>query len=352
MIPIFKALRPLLFAGTMGLLAAAVPTSPAVAQLAGGGPQQVSLPGFDDVMGTLRAAALGAVKGCDYAKYMTLANDLYKNGLTAFESYDRLANNPKQRWAIPFMDPIADFLRAGEVTAAKQSAKAEAQGLAYTLEQVCHAVVQADDVNRMHNIIKSGRLNIGNAIRFVMDKTAFGVDYGAGGLRVTADYRALYSSLVPPTRTTADSLFVALDNVMHETLEASNAMAASLDQIEKDLEIARRSLLEYAYQEQSGTTAQWACPEPYKNFRPDQPTTWQWEQDPADNRRKPVCGPVQPERATQILASLEVRKVQLRAIQMSADTRALEVEAAKLMANNHTRKQDAYTHHQTIVSGW
>lgn len=307
------------FRGTPGLAGASTP-QPASGTLSG-----------------LRDAAMGIVEGCDYVEYLQLANE-------AVEAWGLLSEvgsfEPSRDWALPTMDIIQTLFSAGSVFAAQKSAEAEAEGLIYQLEQTCNSVRQADEVNRQHQLLAAGRLNVGNAIDFALDWMGRErADPVSERAVIAAEWTHRYQRSVPPGRASEDTLWSAMNEALQETLETSDQRHAILGDIERRLGEAWVDLLHLATWESSGegdaSSEGWTCPEGYP--------------DPGDpevtldaHEGVPICGPASPERSMQVLTRIELLKTEMKALEMDADGRGLEIESMRLMADNHGRRWDAH----------
>lgn len=287
------------------------------------GPQGVSA---DQAWDFLRERAMGVVKGCNYTEYLELANKV-KSGWAAYENWNSW--NQAREWAVPFMDMVSMLVRSGSVVAAKKSAETEAEGLVYQLEQVCNAVAQADEINRQYQILAAGSLHIDRALKWLTDATddLFETAPGSARDRVLEQWATLYDEAIPSLGTMQDSLWLLVSSTLHSTLQATGDLHAALDKVQKDINETRDALILTA--DTDSRTGRFTCPEGY----------------PDPNRAgveyhngRPVCGPVGPERSQQLLAQIELLKTQLKAIQLAADARGLEVDAVRLMADNYQRR--------------
>lgn len=294
------------------------------------GPQAIS---GDDAWGFLKTRAMGVVKGCDYAAYINLAQQI-QSGWAAFDNW---ANWKESRdIAVPFLDFVSMFLRAGSTYVTKQSAEREAQGLVYQLEQVCNAAAQAAEIHRQYVLIAEANRNIGQALKWILDSAddPFSTPPGSTRERVLAEWATLYDDAVPTLNTMQDSLWLLVSSTLHETLKASDDMHQALERIQADINELRDALILTA--EKRGDS--FHCPEGYPD--PNRP-------DVDYHKGMPVCGPVGPDRSGQILPQIELLKMQLQAIQLAADGRGLEVDAVRLMSDNYQRR----VRHTTNVVG-
>lgn len=301
------------------------------------GPQLIS---GSDVVNKLKEQALGVVRGCNYTEYLELAQKV-KAGWSMYKDWNDW--NQVKRWAVPFMDLVSMFFRAGGVIAAKESAEKEGEGLIYQLEQLCNVVVQADEINRQYQIIKSGNLNMGNALDWLLDlanqKLAERIQRRAEERYIREHWVDLYDQAAPPMTPALDSLYRMMSEALRDAFAVSAEIEEALDQIDQDLEKARKDLLLKA--EWDNGKKKWTCPEGY----------------PDPNRQgvqyldgHPICGPVGPVRSTQILAHLEVLKLSIRSLELRTHARGLEVDAIGLMADNVERKSRLYTRAQGMLA--
>jgi hypothetical protein len=308
-----------------------------------GGPQGVSIPGVDlgDVLGRLRENAMGHIKNCDYVHFLNVASSMGQawDGLRSLSDLGDL-----RKMAAPFMDLMTMLFRGAGVFAARKSAEAETTNLLWTLEQVCNTVVQADEVNRTFQVIRNGQLNIGNALNALFAEFR-GTSPGADDRRLMlARFKDVYVNSVPAVGGPQDSLHIAINTTLENTLLEAAEMDSVLTRIEAQVVESRRDLFLLA-QPDSANSARWTCPEGYPD--PNAPAT---RRD--DRTGRPICGPCPPERCQQVTATLELLKTQMQAIQLKSDARALEVESVRLMADNQHRREKAYNARVLTGRGW
>lgn len=297
------------------------------------GPQALSA---DEAWSWAKERAMGVVRGCDYTEYIRLAEQV-KSGWEMYSDWN--SEQQVRRWAVPFMDMVSMFLRGGGTMAAQKSAEIEGEGLIYQLEQLCNAVAIADDANRQYQIIKAGRFNIDGALDWLIDwaDQDDGRSPTPGGDRAHAleTWAETYENAVPAVGGKQDSLWRAVNGTLRETLAASEDMHLALEAVFEDINEIREEMILTAEMDGEG---EFVCPEGY----PDPNRS-----DVEYHDGIPVCGPVGPERSTQLLAQIELVKTQLRALQMAADARGLEVDAVRLMADNYQRRMN---HSTTVMS--
>jgi hypothetical protein len=278
-------------------------------------------------MATLRTAAMGAIRGCDYGKYLALADSL-ASAMATFRSLDAPA--PGKSWAVPFLDPLTMLFHAGSLVAAKQSAQANHDGLAYQLEQVCNAVVQSDQGRRQTQLLQVLSTNIGVNLSWLLGgaRRSTATVPGANYATVQASWANNYTAAAPITHSPLDTLWQAVDTTLKTTLSASAAMNTALDSIAGQLRITEQEMLLFAEPDSTDPTSL-SCPTGYPDpNRPDADVVG----------GKVVCGPATPERQAQVVAHLELLKTQIRALQLTADSRSLEVESVGLMSDNEGRR--------------
>jgi hypothetical protein len=308
-----------------------------------GGPQGVGIPGVDlgNVLERLRENAMGHIKNCDYVHFLNVASSMGQawDGLRSLSDLGDL-----RKTAAPFMDIMTMLFRGAGVAAARKSAEAETTNLLWTLEQVCNTVVQADEVNRTFQVIRNGQVNIGNALNALFAEFR-GTSPGADDRRLMlARFKDVYVNSVPAVGGPQDSLHIAINTTLENTLLEAAEMDSVLTRIEAQVVESRRDLFLLA-QPDSANSARWTCPEGYPD--PNAPAT---RRD--DRTGRPICGPCPPERCQQVTATLELLKTQMQAIQLKSDARALEVESVRLMADNQHRREKAYNARVLTGRGW
>jgi hypothetical protein len=307
------------------------------AEMASSGPQRVSVD-LGDAVDRLKEGALGAIKNCDYQRYLrmaTEAGDLW-DGMRSLASTTGL-----NRIDAPFMDLFQLVVRGGASLSAAKSASAETANLLLTLEQVCHSVVQADEMSRQFDLFAAGSSNIGRALNALVAPASASAPDDRNLL--LARYQDIYVKSIPMVGTAQDTLQMAVNLTLENALKDASDMDLALAAIDEQLRQARRDLYHWATRD-TDDPARWVCPEGYPD--PDLATV-------DDVSGAPLCGPCAPERCQQVTAHLELIKTQMRAMQLRSDARGLEVEAVRLMADNQERKQQAFTGVQVnIRPGW
>jgi hypothetical protein len=304
-----------------------------------GGPQMApSVPGLDKIMTSLRDKAMGMVEGCDYQKYLDLANGLAGESALMKGLTDKLNKD----YAMPVMDPVNMFSRLGGTKATQEATKAESESVLYMLESTCNAVRQADELNRQLQVVEAGRVNVGNAIGFLADQVQiklFPIDEDVKTqerkARVTADAAVMFKALHPEQVARQDSAWVVISDKLTETLKLGDEYNTALDTFGKQIERMRKDLYLYPEREEM----KYKCPEGYPDLNQMD------ERDrPVDHEGTVVCGPATPERSTQLTAHFAQMSSQVRVIEVKVMNQTMQVEAVRLMGDNSSRKQTERVH--------
>lgn len=291
------------------------------------------------VMEQLRNENMGLLDGCDYEDYLAMM----QLGIEGWDWVQELRTEDRDGGSrgLPTTDYITMVLRAGASEATRRSAVAEAKNLMYQLEQVCNAVVQEDEVNRMLDIVEARSSGIGEEIAgFVRSMKDLYEDIDneqyPGDLRerITSEHSELYATSTPgpggpEAGTHQDTLWAAVNESIGETVGAADEYADAVEVIYEQIEELRGELVHLAEPDEDEG---WVCPE-------DAGYPSASEVDEYDEETgRPICGPLTPERAKQVLAQVEVLKLELEAIRMDAEARGLEVDAVRLMSDNQQRQ--------------
>lgn len=297
------------------------------------------VPDFTSLMSTLHSNALGMIRGCDYERYLKLADQLASVS-QSFKSID--GGGPGTRWAVPFLDPISMIFRAAGSLATKQTAQAEHQGLAMQLEQVCNAVMQADEVARQRQLLQIATRNIGVAINWLMRdlSTPSGTVPGADAPHVNAQWATWYTRAAPTTGSPHDTVWAAVDGTLQSTLAASTAAHGAIDSIAARATQLEGELLLLADPD-STHAGQWTCPTGYPDPNRDDVTFYQGQR---------VCGPATPERAAQVTAHLEVLKTELAGLRTSIEGRNAEVASVQLLTESEGRRVTEFNRAVSVLS--
>lgn len=291
-------------------------------------PGAASAQSAEDILGGMKDGILSGDVGCDYAAYMNRIKELKEN-FTITQGVAIWARN--RTYGIPMTDYVSMLMRGASTATAERTAEAENRNLLYQLEQLCQVALQADELNRTRKLVQAGQFNVGNAINFLLDSAAIAItndDLRKDSARVTVDFQRLYANAAPTSGTNADTLWSAVNGVLEGTMSATNDYLTAIDTIFEQTRRLRRELYLLAERDDLG---KWSCPEGY----PD-PNNVGVQVD--EQTGKPICGPASPERSAQVLAHIELLKVQLQTIQMSAEARTLEVDAVGLMSDNQVRQ--------------
>ena len=301
-------------------------------------PERLQAQEVDGAIANLRGEAMGLLRGCDYLECLEMVD-------MAMEGWDfikDLKNDIKgrDRRGMPLTDYISMVLRGGGTYAAKEAAEAESRNLLYQLEQVCNTAVQLDEIARMLEVTETRSRGIEMAIDWVLDDSIFDSEYERAGserARIIEEYTSLYAIATPGPGTPQDTLWASIDHVLHETLSAGEEYEQAVDRIHGQIGELKRQLVHLAEpvagdEDEDGEEgeARWECPEGY----PSADELEEFDQETG----YPVCGPLTPERAKQVLAHVEVLKLEIAAIRLDTDARGLEVDAVRLMTDTHNRK--------------
>lgn len=273
-------------------------------------------------------------KGCDYAKYFQTVTTVVDNW-----DWDKIKGwsnwNPFRKGGLPATDYFATLLQGGAKEAAETSAKTEQKSLVYQLENICQQAVQMYETNRIHQIVQAGHLNIGNALDYI--KTQFTTremkDSALTKQEVDTVFANIYKNMIPEGQFPTDSLYVMMHNVLHNNLKHSTEMLDMLKTVQIQIDSAREQMIVYATREDVNGTMRWVCPDGYPDGEQQAANT----PPPAT---KVVCGPASPERAQQIMTTVEILKTQLAAINEASNARLLEVSAIRLATINAERRQE------------
>lgn len=298
----------------------------------------------DDVLDRLAESALGFARGCDYSEYLSTAQDIAKG----WDVISNLANwRPSTgTTVVPVTDIFSNLLQAGAREAAMESTKKQAEGLIYQLEQTCQMVMQVDETNRIHRIYQAGHFNVGNSLDWLASSVSVpdSVTLGTDEPNLGIDFATRYEAVTPQNDFPNDTIFKAVSQTMYSTLEAADGLLRSLDQIHEEIMTLKDELRLRAV---PGENTAWICPEGYPGESGfDSASALGLE---TDDSGRPICGPVPPARAQQIMAAAEVMKVQLMAIAQSAEARNLETQAVALMADNQERRQDNHSDKRVLA---
>lgn len=287
----------------------------------------------------LKAEALGFARSCDYLKYLEAAQTIAGEWPLVKSLFDW---KPSGKVGVPVTDPLAFIASLAGSHAAEESVEKQGQSLIYQLEQVCQLALQADETNRIYQIVHAGRIDIGNALNWLRDQISIEVNISEiadTSSNFGVDYARAYERIIPPEIFSTDTVFAAVMDVIYSTLRASEEMIRALHRIENELKILKDQLRMRAEAERRGGKIVWTCPEGYpgsSGFTASQAASLGLE---FDETGIPICGPASPERAQQILAATEILKAQIATIQQAAQARMLEIEAARLMVDNHHRRE-------------
>lgn len=327
-------------AWALGVLDALATKAPVPASTSAGLPAAVGFPqSFGAMMTALQDATMGMIKGCNYEKYLALADSL----ASVMSTYSDLTQGPPgRRWAVPFVDGISMLFRAAATMTTRRSAAAAQQALAYQLEHTCNAVVQADQATREFQLLKAAGRNIERTVAKLVDEFSLSMVHvpSANTTILQGKWDRLYTAAAPRTRSAPDSLWEAVDTTLNVSLAASEDMHGALDSLSALVRSTEAEMLLLAEPDSADPT-RWTCPDGYAD--PNDPTTKRYG-------AVPVCGPAAAERQAQAIAHLELLKTQIRMLQVGAESRQMQVEAARLMTDTEGRKVTAANRTQSVLA--
>lgn len=270
----------------------------------------------------LRQQALGQVQGCDYLQYIALAQNIG----TDVPAFGGLTEWTKSHWVgIPVTDYLGRVVDFGATSAAKKSAESEKQALVYQLEQVCHAVTQADELQKIAMLVSLADSGTGHMLTQLFGETrlTLGSVPGSDTKRLLANWDALYGVTMGGPDGATDSLYKMVTSTLKETVEKTDEMLEGIPKYQARLTELQDQTYEYAILDPQ--TFKFSC----RNGR--DPTA-----NPVMHKGQMVCGPAPKEvmerinqEATQIAAqagfmntALTARMTQVNAIRLYADNYA------------------------------
>lgn len=327
-----------------------------------GGPasSQAQIPGIDEPVEALKDASMGIVEGCNYMEYLQQAKNLQE----AYQLIQNLGWNPEHAFSLPVTDYVSLLPKILSTKSTNETAEAESKGLLYTLEQVCNTATQSDELQRVRDIVEDGRINIDEVVGAFTDVEDFGVEFDDGRPRLTGDFTDVYNDLLKPStgNPAQDSTSRMVARSVEATIETTDSLRNALSEYETQVEELHKDLQLLAEPADSadgegegssegeasaedGSGGAWTCPEGY----PDPSET----DLPTNEEGVPICGPVGPEKSTQVLAKIELLIAEMQGHRNAIDTRSLELGAVGLAQSNYQQKNiRAITNRSLSQSMW
>lgn len=333
-----QASQPSMYQQVMGTGGAAAPSRP---QTLGAGESGMgranSLASLPDpraiahLVQDLRGGAMNVVRNCNYSEYLDLADDL----ATSSGLLDPVEKGKAREYAVPVMDAVNMFTRPFQTEATRKQTQAETQTLALTLEQTCNTMRQADDENRQYEILARGRVNIGNAVQWLAENLKLEifpptVARQEQKARVRVDLDQMQGYFEPEESPKNDSTWSVMNATLRETMKMGAAYDTALTKLDEQLGRIEPEL--WLLAEYSDSLEVWTCPDGYPNPNRD---------DVQTRNGARVCGPATPERSVQLSTDIAYHDSHLRALEIKVMNQVMQVEAVRLLMNNHARKGDA-----------
>lgn len=296
-------------------------------------PAQAQIPGIDEPAEALKDASMGIVEGCNYVEYLNQA----KNLQDTYEIIQQLGWSPEHAFSLPVTDYISLLPKSITAVSSNEAADAESKGLLYTLEQVCNTATQSDELQRVRQIVEDGRIGIDETVEAFANVEDFGVEIGEDGPTLTGDFTDVYRDLTEPSTGSSgqDSTARMVAQSVEATIETSDSLRNAISEYETQIEEIHSDLqllAEPADSTDEDATGDWTCPTGY----PDPGST---DLPIDDETGRPICGPVGPEKSTQILAQIELLVAEMQGHRNAIDTRSLEMGAVDMSQRNFQQKR-------------
>jgi hypothetical protein len=282
------------------------------------------MPSQEELITSLKERGLRLVQGCDYIGYLQDVRQIQdaQKFLQQLTSLTDITKNP----GMPLMDLIDTGLRHTAEQQTVESAKAQLDGLLYQLQSTCHTDVTRQENERMRALAERAALGIGKALFGVLGQSQprFKLASLADSLNahLTSRFADRYEQRFAGSGTPEDSLYTQVSATLRSTLQESERIVNMTSMLDEEMEALQKASLVYA---QRDSTGKWACPD--HDVQP-----------PAGAGSNFVCGFVSPERASQLTAIAETRKLQTRTVQQMLDARKLEIASVELMATTERQR--------------
>lgn len=287
--------------------------------------------GDGNVTQDLAGSALNISGLCDYEKYL----DKVESAEETIGMIEELTGwSPTNSFSLPVTDYVSLLPDILGTEATKDAAEAETKGLLYEIEEVCNSGVQADEIERIKEIVEAGREGIGELVEEVLeDEDLLEVELEDGEPRLTGDFAELFRETTPKAGGVQDSASKMTLDAVEGTMTASDSLREAITAYEEDIADLKHELFELAKPD-TLEDEQWMCPENYPD--PDDEGV-DLRTDPRSGR--PICGFATPERSVQVMAQLELLIAEMKGHTNSITTRKLELGATGLATDNYYRKR-------------
>lgn len=308
-------------------------TAGATAPLVG---QSQNLPDLDlgDSGEQLRNAAQGLAQGCDYMKYLSMADNMYNafETIKTVEVLRKSFNTLGMKAGVPFTDYIKLVMNSVSTRLNNDAAKSLRKGLILTVEQTCANIIQGDEVRRILELTRDGQIGTQNEIPviaklFQKEKQAE-VDTTLKAAVDSAIYQNA-TAVVPFTDSDRnDALLMTMVKNAEQVTKFAKLSLAAIDSVEENLRKIQDEAYLFAEPDQNGVLG---CP---KGFPPPRMA-------PELTRKpKPICGPAGGDRSLQLLRATAEEMARLKVIDSRTIPLMATVEAYQGLQASHKRRLD------------
>lgn len=292
----------------------------------------IDFPNPLNLVDDFKAQALSAMEDCDYARYLTTAENLSNSWASVMGGVDNVDGG--RDWAVPYMDPINAFITPAGTRAMDFMAQNEVRNAVYAFENLCNSVVSSRDTYNQLQEMRAQSEGILDMLTLMF--RGFDTDeMGDERSHVSGNLVARLEALVPSIGETREDTVVRMMNDETELyLDETEARLEVLGSIQHDLRALEDDLYTYADTDEDGN---WVCPEGFPTPSADH----LWERhETVEGYSLRVCGPASPEQTNRVLAEIEVKKTEMRAMENDLAAKGLSQEAVHLYYENHMRRRD------------
>lgn len=280
----------------------------------------------------LRGAAMGLSQGCDYVKYLQIADQMQGafQAIQSAETLKGLFSAASVQRGIPFTDYIKMVMNSVSLRLDNDAAKSLRKGLVLQVEQTCQTVAQGAAMRRILELTRDGQIGANEAIprlAGVFERSqATAID---NSLKASVDSGVYLSArtVVPVSQQDrADSMLMTMINNAEQTTRFAALALAAIDSIEENLrKISDESFL-FATK---GTGGSFACPPGYPAPRLAPELT---------RRQEPICGPAGADRSLQLIRATTEEYARLKVIDSRTIPLLATMEAYQALATGHTQR--------------
>lgn len=267
---------------------------------------------------------MGISEECDYNKFIETINKSSEN-LKMVTDLKR--NKAGGKGGLPVFDIVQQALHIGEAVMSAKTAMAEKQGLIEHIEQVCQTGIQQDEVKRQLEMTKMAKQGTEQSVAPMLGSLDLEkARAGAQHKKNVQDWAVNYHDVTDKGALPNDTLWRGADQILLANYQLTQEMNQRLKDLDGMLEVAAVQM--YIVADNRGI-----CP----NGQPAPLNADTLKMGQGIRRR--ACAPVLEERATQVMAQMNLLRTEAKALRVAAMARLLQVKTLEVTTGAVSKKR-------------